>query len=74
MRQGPVGVLEVWDHAFPLMDFSSLNLPSCDRFLLASMIPSAATSLYLQHSGLPSSGADLVYSTHYAKAQILLAA
>ena len=46
MRQGPVGVLEVWDHAFPRIDFSGLNLLSRARFLLAPMIPSAATGLY----------------------------
>ena len=46
MRQGPVGVLKVWDHAFPRIDFSGLNLLSRARFLLAPMIPYAAKGLY----------------------------
>ena len=46
MCQGPVGVLEMWDHAFPRIDFGGLNLPSRARFPLAPVIPSAATGLY----------------------------
>ena len=46
MRQGPVGVLELWDHAFPRIAFSGLNLLSRGRLLLMPMIPSAAKGLY----------------------------
>ena len=75
MRQGPVGVLEVWDDAFPRIDFSGLNLLSCGRFLLAPMIPSAATGLYTFNTA----GFLLLEQTRFTqcttpKAQSLLAA